>query len=87
MNWISKTVYIDELDDIVSKCKNTYHSTIKIKPVDKSNAHILTSIRRLLKKILKLSLVTMSGYWNIKTFLQNSTSKLLRIRSFCDWKR
>ena len=36
MNWISKTVYIDELDDIVSKCKNTYHSTIKIKPVDKT---------------------------------------------------
>ena len=31
---ISKNVYIDKLDDIVNKCNNTYHKTIKIKPVD-----------------------------------------------------
>ena len=31
---ISKNVYIDKLDDIVNKYNNTYHSTIKIKPVD-----------------------------------------------------
>ena len=29
-----KNVYIDKLDDIVRKCKNTYHRTIKMKPVD-----------------------------------------------------
>ena len=35
---ISKNVYIDKLDDIVIKCNNTYHRTIKMKPVDvKSN--------------------------------------------------
>ena len=27
-------MYIDQLDDIVNKYNNTYHSTIKIKPVD-----------------------------------------------------
>ena len=25
---------MDKLDDIVNKCNNTYHSAIKIKPVD-----------------------------------------------------
>ena len=34
MTLISKHVYIDKLDDIVNKCNNTYHSTIKMKPVD-----------------------------------------------------
>ena len=34
MTSISKNVYIDKLDDIVNKYKNTYHSTIKMKPVD-----------------------------------------------------
>ena len=40
MTSISKTVYIDKLDDIVNKYNNTY-STIKMKPVDvKSNTYI-----------------------------------------------
>ena len=33
-NSISENMYIDKLDDIVNKCNNTYHSTIKMKPVD-----------------------------------------------------
>ena len=38
---ISKNGYIDKLDDIVNKYNNTYHSTIKMKPVDvKSNTYI-----------------------------------------------
>ena len=41
MTSVSKNVYIDKLDDIVNKCNNTYHSTIRIKPVDvKSNTVI-----------------------------------------------
>ena len=31
---VSKNVYINKLDDLVNKYNNTYHSTIKIKPVD-----------------------------------------------------
>ena len=34
MTSISKNVYIDQLDDIVNKCNNTYHRTNKMKPVD-----------------------------------------------------
>ena len=33
MTSISKNVYIDKLNDIVNKNNNTYHSTIKMKPV------------------------------------------------------
>ena len=34
MTSISKNVYIDKLDDIVDEYNNTYHTTIKIKPID-----------------------------------------------------
>ena len=38
---ISKNVYINKLDDIVSEYNNTYHRTIKAKPVDvKDNTYI-----------------------------------------------
>ena len=38
---VSKNVYIDKLDDIVNEYNNTYHRTIKMKPVDvKDNAYI-----------------------------------------------
>ena len=41
MTSISKTVYIDKLDDVVNKYNNTYHSTIKIKPASvKDNTYI-----------------------------------------------
>ena len=37
----SKTVYNDTLDDIVNEYNNTYHRTIKMKPVDtKNNTYI-----------------------------------------------
>ena len=41
---ISKSIYIDKLDDVVNKYNNLYHSRIKIKPVDvKSNKYINSS--------------------------------------------
>ena len=41
MTSVSKNVYIDKLDDIVDDYNNTYHRTIKIKPVDvKDNTYI-----------------------------------------------
>ena len=43
MTSISKNVYIDKLDDIVDEYNNTYHTTIKMKPIDvKDNAYINT---------------------------------------------
>ena len=41
MTIISKNVYIDKLDDIVDEYNNTYHKTIKMKPIDvKDNTYI-----------------------------------------------
>ena len=41
MTTISKNVYIDKLDDIVDEYNNTYHKTIKMKPIDvKDNTYI-----------------------------------------------
>ena len=34
MTSMSKNVYIDKLNDTVNECNNTYHRTIKMKPVD-----------------------------------------------------
>ena len=41
MTSISKNVYIDKLDDTEYEYNNTYHTTIKMKPIDvKDNTHI-----------------------------------------------
>ena len=43
MTSISKNVYIDKLHDIVDEYSNTYHTTIKMKPIDvKDNTYINT---------------------------------------------
>ena len=44
MTSVSENVYINKLDDIVNKYNNTYHSTMKMKPVDvKLNIYINSS--------------------------------------------
>ena len=41
MTSLSKNVYTEKVDDIVNKYNNTYHKTIKMKPVNvKSNTYI-----------------------------------------------
>ena len=41
MTSTSKDVYIDKFDDMVNKYNNTYHKTIKMKPIDvKDNTYI-----------------------------------------------
>ena len=43
MTSISKNMYIDKLNVIVNKYNNTYHITIKMKPIDiKDNTYINT---------------------------------------------
>ena len=58
MTSIEKNVYIDKLDEIVSEYDNTYHTTIKMKPVDvKINIYILTLKKKLMIKILNLRIM------------------------------
>ena len=55
MTSISKNVYIYKLDDIIDKYNNTYHRTIKMKPVDvKDNTYSNVDIDVLLKDIFQI---------------------------------
>ena len=41
MTAISKNVYFDVLNDIINKYNNTFHRTIKMKPIDiKSDSYL-----------------------------------------------
>ena len=71
MTSISRNVYIDKLNPIVNKYNNTYHTTIKMKPIDvKDNTYINTS-KKLIIKILNLKLVIMLEFQSIKTYFLN----------------
>ena len=59
MTSVSKNVHIDKLDDIVGEYNNTYHRTIKIKPVDVKDNTILILKKKLMIKIQNLKLVIM----------------------------
>ena len=72
MTSIWQNVCIDELDNIVNKYNNTYHSTIKVKPVDVKSNTLLTLVKKLIMKILNLILVILLEYQNIKVFLQSA---------------
>ena len=57
MQAVSKNVYFDVLNDIFDKYNNTYHETIKMKPIHvKSDSF---AILILVKKILNFKLVIM----------------------------
>ena len=81
MTLISKSVYINKLDDIVNEYNNIYHRTIKMKPVDvKDNTYIasieLHSSKEVNIKILDLKLVIMQEFPNTKIFLLKDTLQI-----------
>ena len=49
---ISKNAHIDKLDDTVNKYINTYHSTIKMKPVDVRSSTYIDSSKEINVKII-----------------------------------
>ena len=68
MTSISRNVYSDKLDDIVHKYNNTYHSTIKMKPVDVKSSIYINSSKEINYKDPKLEIgdiVWISKYKNI----------------------
>ena len=56
---ISKNLDIDKLDDIVNKYSNTFHSTIKMKPVDVKSSTYIDFNKENYKKGPKFELVIM----------------------------
>ena len=51
-NFNIKKMYIDKLDDVLNKYKNTFNSAIKLKPVDACQTHILFLIKKKTRNIL-----------------------------------
>ena len=73
--WFQNDAYIHTLYDIVNEYNNTYHRTIKMKPVDvKSSTYIDFDVEII--KIVYLKLGTMQEYQNIKTFFQKVTLQI-----------
>ena len=65
---ISKNVYINKLDDILNKYNNTYHRTIKMKPVDVKDTKYIDSNKEVNDKDPKFKVgdhVRISKYKNI----------------------
>ena len=68
MTSISKNVYIDKLDDIVNEYNNTYHTTIKMKPIDVKDNTFINTDKETNDKDLKFKVgdrVKISKYKNI----------------------
>ena len=57
---------------IVHKYSNKHHKTTKMKPVDAKSSHTLTIVKKLITKILKVKLVILLEYQNIKKFWQKA---------------
>ena len=68
MTTISKNVYFDVLDDIVKKYNNTYHSSIKMKPINVKDNNFTEYVEESNKKSPKFKIgdhVRISKYKNI----------------------
>ena len=83
---ISKNMYIDKLDDVVSKCNNRYYITIKSEPAHVNSSHILILRTKIIAKVLNLKLVIMLEYQNIKIFLQKAVFEIV-LKKFLLLKR
>ena len=86
MTSISKNVYINKLDDIVDEYNNTYHTTIKMKPIDvKDNTYINTE-KEINNKDPKFKVgdrVRISKYKNIfaKRYMPNWSEEVFIIKN------
>ena len=83
MTSISKNVYIDKVDDIARKYNNTYHTSIKMKPVDVKDNSYIDFKKEVNDKDLKFKVrnhVRISKYKNIfaKGYMPNWSEIIIR---------
>ena len=82
---ISKNVYINKLDDIVDEYYNTYHTTIKMKPIDVKDNTYINADKEINNKDPKFKVghhVRMSKYKNIsaKGYMPNWIEEVFVIK-------
>ena len=85
MTSISKNVYIDKLDDIVDEYNNTYHTTIKMKPIDVKDNTYINADKEINNKDPKFKVgdrVRISKYKNIfaKGYMPNWSEEVFVIK-------
>ena len=93
MTAISKKVFIDKLDDIVNEYNNTYHRTIKMKPVDVKDNTYIDFEKEVKDKDPKFKVgdhVRISKYKNIfvKVYMPNWSEKVFissKIKNTVPW--
>ena len=93
MTSISKNVNIDELDDIVNEYHNTYHRTIKMKPIDGKDNTCIDSGKEVSDKDPKFQVgdhVRISKYKNIfaKGYTPNWSEEVFvikRVKNTVPW--
>ena len=82
---ISKNVYIDKLDDIVDEYNNTYHTKIKMKPIDVKDNTYINADKEIYNKDPKCKVgdhVRISKYKNIfaKGYMPNWSEEVFVIK-------
>ena len=80
MTAISENVYIDKLDEIVNKCNNIYHITIKMKPNNIGSSTYIDFDKKNNKEDPKFKFgdhVTISKKFLIKDILQIGLKRFL----------
>ena len=55
MTSLSKNVYIEKLDHKGNKYNNTYHSTIKMKPINLKSSKYIESSKKIMKNFVRIS--------------------------------
>ena len=85
MTSISKNVYLNKLDDIVNEYNNTYHRTIKMKPIDVKNNTYINTDKEVNDKNPKFKVsdrVRISKYKNIfaKGYTPNWSEEVFEIK-------
>ena len=85
MTSISKNVYIDKLDDIVREYDNSYHTLIKMKPIDVKDNTYINFEKKVIDKNPKfkvVGLVRTSKYKNIftKGYMPNWSEEIFIIK-------
>ena len=85
MTSISKNLYIDKLVDIVDKYNNTYHTTIKMKPIDVKDNTYINASKEINNKDPKFKVgdhVRISKYKNIfaKGYMPNWSEEVFVIK-------
>ena len=90
MTSISKNVYIGILDYIVKKYNHTYHSTIKMKPIDVKSSKYIYFVKKNNKEDPKFKVddhVRLSKYKNIfgKGYIPNWSEEVFVITKRFSW--